>query len=402
MRTLLFTVIYATMATAVFFAPAETRAADDSWHLTTSTPFVNIPTPEGERWDEFVSHWKKRESDKEVDKALQVVEEIAAENDDTLTTLWLCRATYMKGMRLRGEEQKKVMRDAAGTCERITGDKEYGHYAKYWRWSSMIYYHEFTDADYKEIRAFGRQYEHIRELPVPDHDSLWQKAINHWDDRYTYEEGIKAIGIFQQLEKKYPNRIEPKLWLLRANYWMHYAEDEEDKKAEWLFKAANWGWKACEMEPRNPAANYLTASALGQYGSNTSFLNYIRYAPEITKRLMTVLEEDPNYFYGGVSQYFALAIARAGTILEKMLDLIGFEKEFIKKTTIFAANYEPRYLRNWYALGEMYLVQDKKDEAKKMLEKVVNGDPTALKNMEAENRVAQKLAKDLLEEHFGE
>jgi len=113
-----------------------------------------------------------------------------------------------------------------------------------------------------------------------------------------------------------------------------------------------------------------------------------------------VMEEDPNYFYGGPSAYLALAIGRAGNLVAKALGLIGFPQELVESGAAFASVYEPRYLRNFYNLGEMYVKLGRMDEAREVLEKVVNADPTALKLQEPENRNAQKLAQKLLDENF--
>jgi len=370
--------------------------------ITTTIPFLNLPCPSGDpRWGQAFGHWEKRADKDEVVAAYDIFVAIQAQNQDSVeANLWLMRSSYAMGLKQRDEDQIKYMKVCRAIADRVLAKDPDNIYAKYWGWASMIYFHDFTDKDFAEIRAFGQNYAHLRELPVPDDDPMWAEAIAHWDARYAYEEGKKAIAVFEKLEKKYPRRIEPKMWLLRSNYWMHYPEKGEDGKARWCKIAADWGEKAIAMEPRNPAANYLTAAALGQYGSNTSFINMVRYAPSITMKLMVVMEEDPNYFYGGVSQYFCLAIARTGALVSKSIELIGISAELIEKNAIFAANYEPRYLRNYYALGEMYLRQGKKAEAKKMLEKTVGADPAELKNMEPENRVAQELARKLLKENF--
>ena len=38
-----------------------------------------------------------------------------------------------------------------------------------------------------------------------------------------------------------------------------------------------------------------------------------KYAMEITRNLMIVFEEDPNYFYGGISQYLLGIVDRVGS-----------------------------------------------------------------------------------------
>ena len=370
--------------------------------VTTTTPFVNIPRPKDDpRWAQAFGHWDKRGSAKEVQAAITLFESLAKDHPDQVEArLWVARSYYMRGMRLRGDEQKAWMKKTVAAADRVLELDPGNEFARYWRYCSQLLYHEFTPEDFAEIRKFGAKYKDLRELPVPGDDLLWANAIKHWDRRINREDALKAIAVFESLEKKYPDRIEPKLWLLRSNYYMHYIEPESEGKAKWCKIAADWGDKALAIEPRNPAANYLKAASLGQYGTHTSFVNMARYSLEITNRLMLVMEEDPNYFYGGVSQYFALAIARAGTLVARMLGLMGFTEELIMRSTQFAANYEPRYLRNHYALGEMYITLGQMDEAKKALEKVVNADPSELENMEAENIVAQDLAKKLLKEKF--
>jgi tetratricopeptide (TPR) repeat protein len=391
----------AALALALALHGAEARAKCPR-PITTTVPFLNLPCPQDDpRWSEAFAHWDQRENKDEALAAVKLFEAILKDHPNQLEArLWVMRGYYGAGMKFSKEEQAAWMKKAAAAADKALELDPKNEQAKYWRWASMIFFHTWTDQDFAEIRTFGMSYEGLREVPVPGDDPLWAEAIKHWDARTTYEEGPKAIEIFSQLEKKYPDKIEPKLWLLRANYWMHFVEASEEGKAKWLKAAMEWGDKAIAMEPRNPAANYLTAASQGMYGSHTNFANYVRYSMSITEKLMLVMEEEPNYYYSGVSQYFCLAIARAPTIVPKMLDLMGYTEQMIESQTIFASHYEPRYLRNNLALAEMYLARGRKDEAKKLLVKVLAGDPNALKNMAPENQSAQDLAKKMMEKNF--
>ncbi len=372
--------------------------------VTNTNPFVNLPClTDDPRWAKAFSLWDKRADDDELMAAVRIFESLAKDKPDCLEAhLWLERSYYMAAVRARGQKKEEWAKKAVAEADRALKLDPDSGFARQWRWSAIILSRQFTEKEFHEIRDFSAKYAHLRELPVPEDDPLWAKALIHWDARYRYEEGIKAIAVFEKLEKSYPDRIEPKLWLLRSNYWMHYIESEEKDKARWCKIATEWGHKALEMEPRNPAANYLTASALGQYGTHTSFLNYVRHSLEIAQRLTVTMEEDPNYYYGGISQYLALAIARAGTVVEKTLAIVGFDMDLILRSTIFASKREPRYLRNFYALGELYIKQGRMSEAREMLEIVINSDPAELWQMEPENRIVQKLAKKLLNEQFND
>lgn len=154
------------------------------------------------------------------------------------------------------------------------------------------------------------------------------------------------------------------------------------------------------MEPRNPAANWWTATNLAQYSFQTSPLNIAKNAFEILRLLQIIIEEDPNYYYGGLSQFIALGLARAGKIARKGIELMGYPMEQIERAMKFASVYEPRYLRNHFVLAELYIAVGKKEEAREKIDFVLNADPADLPLQEPENKIAQKLVKELLEKHF--
>lgn len=384
---------------SVLNSPA--RAANPA-KITTTNPFLNLPRPADDpRWAEAFAHWDLRDDDDEVMAAVKIFDSLAADQPDRVEVqLWIARSYYLAGLRKKGKEQADWMEKSIGATDKVLAKNPDNEMAQYWRICAIIYHRDFKADELPKIRTLGKKYDHLREFPVPDNDPLWKEAMTNWDRRSQRDKALAAIEIFGKLEKKYPTRIEPKFWLCRSNYWMHYMEAEKVDKARWCLIASEWGHKAIMLEPRNPGANYFTAASVGQYASNTSFLNMIRYSLEIIRELTIVMEENPNYFYSGPSQFLALAIARAGSLVAKALGLVGFPQDLVESATTFASVYEPRYLRNNYALGEMYITLGRMDEAKKALEKVVNADPAALKLQEPENRVAQKLAQDLLDKHF--
>ncbi len=391
-------------AFAVIFSLCPASGAEYPQAITTSSPFVNLPRPDDDdRWVEAFSHWDRRDDTEEVMAAVRIFEAIAKDTPGRFESqLWLLRSYHLAGMRNRREEARMdYMRKALAAGDRALAIEPGNGFAVYWRFCTIGLMRDLSQEELEQAKTLGAKYRHVRELPVPDNDELWAEAMRHWDSRLDRENALKAIEIFEKLEKKYPDRIEPRMWLARSNYWMHYLAADREGMAKWGMAAAEWGRKALELEPRNPGASFWTASGLGQYADNTSFVNVVRYSLEMGKRLLVVVEEDPNYFYGGFSNYFASAIARAGELVARTAEIIGFPRETIERLTVFASSYEPNYLRNHYALAEMYIRLGRLDEAKKMLEVVINSDPTVLKLQEPENRTMQKWSRRLMEEHFG-
>lgn len=371
--------------------------------ITASSPFVNLPRPtDDRRWAEAFAHWDRRADTKEVMAAVPLFEALAKDHPNQLEAqLWLMRAYYLAGLRNGASERETWMKKGTAAGDRglkLVPDSEA---IRYWRYSCIMFYRDLNGPEMRDVKIMGAKYEGLRELTVPSDDPLWAEAIKHWDGRFKREEGVAAIAIFGKLEKKYPQRIEPKLWLARSNYWMHYLEPTVEGKSKWLLPAADWGRKAIQLEPRNPGANYWTAASLGQYATATSFANIVRYSLEITRDLAVVCEEDPVYFYGGLFQYLCIAVSRAGSVVGKMIELLGYSMAIVERSTAFAAQYEPRYLRNYLALGELYLSQGRKEDSRKMLNLVLSSDPAALKLQEPENRVAQQLAREMIQKNFG-
>ncbi len=368
--------------------------------ITTTNPFVNLPRPSDDpRWQEAFSHWDNRDQDEEVQAAVRIFEQLARDYPDRSEShLWLARSYYLTGMRLRGEDQVAMMKKAAASAARVLEIDPENLYAMYWRMCALSFYHDLSEEDLNIVKKVRAAFKGIRELPVPTDDPLWAAAIAHWDARMQREEALQAIEVFKELEKKHPRRIEPKLWLLRSHFWMAYLETAEEDKARWCMLAYEWGQKAIKIEPRNPMANYLTAVSIGMYCSYTSTSAAVYYSYGNYKRLMVVLEEEPTCYYCGTSAFLAASIPRNSAVLSKMLELVGFHQELVIRMASFAVVFAPDCLMNHYALGEMYIFLGQRDKGKASLKRAINSDPTILKNMEPENRMAQEMARKLLDE----
>jgi len=394
--------VAALLALPVLAGPTSSPAAGPR-QITTSNPFLNLPAPTDDpRWGQAFAAWDRRDDTDQALRAVALFEALARDQPGRLEPqLWLARSYYLMGIRGRGDSQLAYLKKGTAAADRALKIDPSSDAARCWRYCSMLFYYDFTEKDYAEMRAMGKKYENLRELPVPADDPIWAKAIGHWDLRLSRKETFIAIALFEELNRKYPGRLEPRLWLCRTYYWLHYIEPTDEAKAAALMTAVEWGKKAQQQEPRNPAANYFIAAGLGQYGLVTNFTNIVRYAPEITRRLMLVMEEDPQYLHGGVSQYFGLAMAKAGSVVSRMLGMVGYSEEMLVRSVSFDIHFEPRYLRNYYSMGEFYLSRGKRDEAKKMWETALAADPAALKNMEPENRVTQELIRRLMKKEFG-
>ena len=400
--------------------------ADYPATMTTNSPCINLPRPGNDpRWAEALAHWDKRAETREVNAALPIFEAIAADKPNMVEAhIWVLRVNYLAAMRHRSKRNEYIQKAIAAGDAALKIDPD-NVFALYWQMAATVLYREVSKKEYDVIKDFNAKYLREREIPVPGNDPLWTEAMNIWDARLTESDmkkieenlgnrkeleesdvghitakAIAAVAAFEKIEKKYPGRIEPILWLTHSNYWLSQMHVDSPKRAAAAKTAVAWGKKALKMEPLNPIANFFQALNLSEVGVSTSLMTLTKYSKEIGQRLQIVTEEDPNYNFGGFSRYFSGAIAVAGPLLIKVANLLGFPKELIIRLTEYCAKTEPLFLSNLFNLGELYYKLDKKEEALKAYKKAIAGDPTALKYQEAENRFAILQAKLAIAQKF--
>lgn len=369
--------------------------------MTTPSPFVNLPRPTDDpRWATAFAHWDKRQDTEEVLAALAVFEELAKNKPESFEAhLWVCRVNYLMGMRKR-RERDSFCRKSIAAGDAALKIKPGDDLARVWRYSSVVLFRDLTEEEYLEVAALGLKYRPVRPLPVPDDDPLWAEAVKKYDARIDRKKALAAIDDFKKLDAMHPDRIEAKLFLCWSYYWLGMTEPSKEGRAELYGIGGEWGRQAMKLEPRNPAANYAFAATLGSYAENAGMLAMVRHGIELAKAIVVVVEEDPTYMYSGFSRYIAASLSAAGELAFRVCDMLGFPQDLIVRVSMFSTRQEPAYLDNYVNLAKMYLTLGRVDDAREALETVINADPAALKYYEPENRIFQKEAQDLYDEHF--
>ncbi|ABW66828.1 tetratricopeptide repeat protein [Desulfosudis oleivorans] len=100
-----------------------------------------------------------------------------------------------------------------------------------------------------------------RHLPVPDDDPSWKTVARLWDNRWDGGRVIEdLIAVLHGLEEKYPDRIEPCLWLGRAYYIKGRDHAKTRKKS--FAKAEAYAVKAHQIDGTDLNAFYILLNAL--------------------------------------------------------------------------------------------------------------------------------------------
>ena len=376
----------------VFGAYPQTTASD--------SPFVNLPRPDDDpRWAKAFSHWDKRGDTDEVMESVRIFEALDADKPGEMyPQMWLCRSYFVLALRNRSERYDYARKSVAAGDKALAispGDDN----VWYWRAAAIVLHREFNEEELEEVRTFGKKYRHLSPLPGIN-DPMFKQAAQLWNERSDKKQLDALIEVLKKIEAGAPDRVEPKIWLCAAHFTRRMFEDSDGEKAKWAKMGIKYGEAAIEIKPRNPAANYFAACCQGEYGALTNALNIARYSMDIGKELQVIVEEDPQFYFGGFSRYFAAAIGATGPLVAKIADFLGFPEDLIVRISKFAVNYEPDYFSNHYDRAEMLIALDRKKEAKEELLYVLNTDSARLPGYELENRFAKGEARALYNEHF--
>ncbi len=370
--------------------------------LTSPYPWVNMSRPADDpRWAKAFGHWDQRSETKQVLAAIATIEEIARDKPGGYDAqLWLCRMNFLMAMRKR-DERDAYCKKSIAAGDRALKIKPGDMLARYWRFNSLQLLRDMTEEEYQQFHEIALKYRHVRPLPVPDSDpELWAEALKKWDARMDREQALATIEDFKKLEAKHPDRTEPKIYLAQSYFWLSRLETTKERIAELNLIGVEYARKAVRIEPRNPAANFVVALNLGAYAGNKSVVVLVRHSIEIARSLQVVIEENPTHFYGGFSRYIAESIAQVGELAFRVCAILGFPEDQVNRVTIYSTKLEPACFDNLLPLAKMYIILDRMEEGKEMLEKIINGDPSVLKYYEPENRMDQKEAQKIYDKHF--
>ena len=97
-------------------------------------------------------------------------------------------------------------------------------------------------------------------LPIPTYDPLWEKAKALWDKHWDGKNLEELIEVSTTLKDKYPDRIEPYLWLGKAHNL--YGWHNRGKRKVHFKASEELMLKALKIDPNNVAAKKIFIEAL--------------------------------------------------------------------------------------------------------------------------------------------
>jgi tetratricopeptide (TPR) repeat protein len=176
--------------------------------------------------------------------------------------------------------------------------------------------------------------------------------------------------------------------LARAAYWLggHVPADEQRQQFERGIKAAT---RATELEPNRPEGHFWLAADMGAMAEGFGLRNGIRYRGPIKQELETVLKLDASYQQGSADRAL-------GRWYFRVPRLFGGSKDKAIEHLKQSLTHAPQSTATHFFLAETYLDMDKKDDARREAQSVL--DAPLHPDWTPEDREFKQKAKELLKQ----
>jgi tetratricopeptide (TPR) repeat protein len=99
------------------------------------------------------------------------------------------------------------------------------------------------------------------DIPIPNNDPQWEKVKALWANHYDAKNLDELIAALTPLKDKYPDRVEPALWLAEVNY-MHGRKIREGRE-KYYAEAEKLSAQVAKQDPKNTLAIRILFDTLG-------------------------------------------------------------------------------------------------------------------------------------------
>ena len=206
-------------------------------------------------------------------------------------------------------------------------------------------------------------------------------------DREQLSSARQAADIWEARLTANPKDFESAWKLARACYWLggHVPAGEQKQQYERGITAAT---RAVELEPNKPDGHFWMAADMGAMAESFGLGAGIRYRGPIKKELETVLMLDPAYQQGSADRAL-------GRWYFRVPRLFGGSRDKAVEHLKQSLTHAPQSTATHFFLAETYLDMDKKDDARREAQNVL--DAPLHPDWSPEDREFKQKAKDLLQ-----
>jgi len=217
-----------------------------------------------------------------------------------------------------------------------------------------------------------------RSQDTPDPDRLYA-------DRANLASARRAAEIWSDELARDPKSFGAAWKIARADYWLGGHAPEQERRG-FLENGIEAGKKAIAMEPNRPEGHFWMAANMGALAESYGLRQGLKYRKPIKEALETVLKIDPGFQAGSPDRAL-------GRWYFKVPGLFGGGNKQAEEHLRKALTYDPDSTVSHFFLAEVLLDEDRKDEARAELQKVLDAPLNPAWTPEDEDFKAQARAK---------
>ncbi len=215
----------------------------------------------------------------------------------------------------------------------------------------------------------------------------------------------QCIELMEKANKIDPNNASILTDLSR--YYWNYGDNlpkETDEQQERLEDIYNQGleYAARSLEVKETVGgHYWYAVNRAASEEFNSIFSQAAAFPAVLKHDRYVDEQDPEYYYGASGRLWTEILVRVPKVVVKM---VGYDPQEVVDEINESIEREPRYFDNYVYKARFiynYYGEEKKEEALKLIEKVLEKDPGVFPEEKVANQVSQRDARELWKEITG-
>lgn len=192
---------------------------------------------------------------------------------------------------------------------------------------------------------------------APDPDALYKQREN-------IASAQQAEGIWAERLAKDPRDFESAWKLARARYWLGGHADENRRKP-YLEAGIAAGRAAVAIMPNKPEGHFWIAANMGALAESFGLRQGLKYRGDIKNELETVLKIDPAYLQGSADRAL-------GRWYFKVPGLFGGSDQKSEAHLRKSLTYSPTSAASLFFLAETLIELKKKDEARAVLQKLLD------------------------------
>lgn len=218
-------------------------------------------------------------------------------------------------------------------------------------------------------------------------DGLWEQAEAAFFAKRAYADGEHAVTLYEQVLTAHPGHVEALLRLAELHYWLGEVI-EEGEPLPLLEHGKQFAQQAVTLDNDHPEAHYWVGVLTGRIGEERGILQSLFMVKDIMNAVERALELDPDH--GGAHLLASQVYRKApGWPLS-----IGDKKKAIEHG-LEAVRLGPDKTIHVLNLAEAYLNDRQRDNAREMLQRVIDMPLTAgdeVVSQQEKDRAAELLA----------